>query len=62
MTVPTAPQEPAPTFLGIDVAKGPKPDWMSPCAPPGPPGRWTVPQTETGVADLVARLQPLAPR
>ena len=56
MTVPTAPNEPAPTFIGIDVAKAQLDVAVRPTGE-----RWTVPQTEAGVADLVARLQPLAP-
>ena len=56
MTVPTAPNEPAPTFIGIDVAKAQLDVAVRPTGE-----HWTVPQTEAGVADLVARLQPLAP-
>jgi transposase len=59
MTVSTAPNEPAPTFIGIDVAKAQLDVAVRSTGATGE--RWTAPQTEAGVADLVARLQPLAP-
>src|SRR5512142_2204270 len=46
----------APVFVGIDVAK----DSLE-VAVHEPADRWTVPNTERGIAGLVARLTPLAP-